>query len=158
MLGWCVMGPVAGNNKGKISCNRTANRTAIREASTRTTASHHFEVKNYVKKTDIKKMLRDMYHNDFTEPTLEKGNTTEMYRLLVEDKRFLSLVQEGTKLVDGHYHVPLPLRNPNAEFQNNRTQTMNRLNYLSRRFVQDQSFFADYRVFTEDTISKKYAY
>ena len=37
VLGWCVIGPVAGNNKGKISCNRTA----VMEAGTRTTASHH---------------------------------------------------------------------------------------------------------------------
>ena len=55
-----------------------------------------------------------MYHNGFTEPTLEKGNTTEMDGLSVEDKMFLSLVKEGTKLVDGHYHVLLPLRNTNA--------------------------------------------
>ena len=37
VLGWCGMGPVAGNNKRKISCNRTA----VMEAGTRTTASHH---------------------------------------------------------------------------------------------------------------------
>ena len=103
VLGWCVVGSVAGNNKGKISCNRTA----VIEAGTRTTASHHCEVKYCVKETDIKKMLLDMYHNDFTEPTLEKENTKEMDGLLVEDKRFLSLVEEGKKLVDGHCHVPL---------------------------------------------------
>ena len=74
MLGWCVMGPVAGNNKGKISCNRTA----VMEAGTKTTASHQFELKNDVEERDIKKMLLAMYQNDFTEPTLEKGNTTEM--------------------------------------------------------------------------------
>ena len=48
------------------------------EAGTKTTASHQFEVKNDVEETDIKKMLLAMYQNDFTEPTLEKGNTTEM--------------------------------------------------------------------------------
>ena len=106
-----IAGPVAGNKRGKMSCNRTA----VIESGTRTFAGHHFEVKNDAKETDVKKMLLDMYHNDFTEPTLEKGNTTEMNGLLVEDKRFLSLVEEETKLVDGHYHVPLPLKNPDAE-------------------------------------------
>ena len=105
------MGPVAGNKRGKMSCNRTA----VIESGTRTFVGHHFEVKNDAKETDIKQMLLDMYHNDFTEPTLEKGNITEMNGLLVEDKRFLSLAEEETKLVDGHYHVPLPLKNPDAE-------------------------------------------
>ena len=113
VLGWCVVGPVTGNNKGKISCNRTA----VMEAGTRTTASDRFEVKNDVKEIDIKKMLLTMYQNNFTEPTLKKGNTTEMEGLSVEDKSFLSLVEEGTKLVDGHYHVTLPLRNPDVDFQ-----------------------------------------
>ena len=70
-------------------------------------------------------MLLAMYQNEFTEPTLEKGNTTELDGLSVEDKRFLTLVEERTKLVDGHYHVPLQLRNPDAEFPNSRTQAMN---------------------------------
>ena len=61
-----------------------------------------------------------MYHNDFTEPTLEKENTAEMDELSVEDRRFLNLVEEGTKLVDGHCHVPLPLRNLDAESPNYR--------------------------------------
>ena len=39
-------------------------------------------------------MLLDMYHNDFTKPTLEKRNTKEIDGLLVEDKRFSSLVEE----------------------------------------------------------------
>ena len=67
-------------------------------------------IPSYVKETDIKKMLLDMYHNDFTKPTLEKGNTKEIDGLLVEDKRFSSLVEEWKKLVDGHYYVLLPLR------------------------------------------------
>ena len=153
VLGWCVVGHVAGNNRGKISCNKTA----IIEAGTRTTASHHFGVKNDFKETDIKKILLDAYHNDFTESTLKKGNTTEMDGLSVEGKRFLSLVEEGTELVDGHYHEPLPLRNPYPQFPNNKTQAVNRLNYLGRRFVQDEKFFADYRAFIEDMISKGYA-
>ena len=123
---WCVVGPVVGNHKGKISCNRTA----VMEASTRTTASHHFEVKNDVKETDIQKMLLNTYHNDFTESTLEKGNTTKMDGLSVEDKRFLSLVQEGTKLIDDHYRVLLLLRNPDAAFPNNRTPAMNRSSWI----------------------------
>ena len=54
-------------------------------------------------------MLLNMYHDDFTEPTLEKGDTRKMDGLSVEDKRGLSLVEGGTKLVDGHYYVLLPL-------------------------------------------------
>ena len=61
-----------------------------------------------------------MYHNDFTGPTLKKENTAEMDELPVEDRRFLSLVEQETKLVDGHCHVFLPLRNLDAEFPNYR--------------------------------------
>ena len=80
-----------------------------------------------------------------------------MNGLSLEDKRFLYLVEEGINLADGHYHVPLPLRNPDAEFPNNKTQVPNWLNYLGRRFVRVGKFFADYRAFIEDMISKGYA-
>ena len=150
MIGWCALGPVAGNNKGKI-CNRIV----VMKAGTRTTANQHFDVKNDVKETYIKKMLLNMYHNDFTEPTLEKGNTTEIDALTVEDKRFLSLVEEGKMLVDGHYHVPLPLRNPYAELLNNRTSAMNWLNYLKLPYHW-LNVFEDYRAFIEDMINKGY--
>lgn len=66
-----------------------------------------------------------MHQNDFTKPTVEKESTSKMDGLSVEDKKFLSLMEDGTKLVDGHYHVPLQLRNPDAEFPNSRTQAMN---------------------------------
>ena len=98
-----------------------------------------------------------MHQNDFTKPTVEKESTSKMDGLSVEDKKFLSLMEDGTKLVDGHYHVPLLSRNPDVEFPNNRIQAINQLNYLSRRFVQDEKFFADYRAFIEDMISKRYA-
>ena len=58
-------------------------------------------------------MLLNMYHNDLTKPTLEKGRNTEMYGLSVSDKRFISLVEDGT-----NYHKLLPLRNPGLNFQN----------------------------------------
>ena len=81
-------------------------------------------------------------------------NTEE---LSFEDKRFLSVVETCTELVDGHYQVPLPFRNPDIRFPNNPAQAVKCLEYLDKRFKRDGTFLDDYKKFIEDMISKGYA-
>lgn len=118
-LGWCVVGPISGKNSSsyssfKISCNRVA----VVEAGTENVAKHYFEVKRDVKDDGIKDMLGRMYNADFTESKVEcfKENSPNEENVSVEDKRFMKLVNEETKLVEGHYQVPLPFRRKDVTF------------------------------------------
>ena len=80
---------------------------AVTEACTGDTASRYFEVKNYVRETEIKKFILKIYHN-FTETTLKKkkGNTTEVDELSV-------------KIMPCGHYVPLAQTNPDTVFPNN---------------------------------------
>lgn len=53
---------------------------------------------------------------------------------------FLKLLNNGTKLVYGHYHVLLPFKNQDVCFQNNKSQMMKRPNNCERTFPRNLSF------------------
>ena len=61
-----------------------------------------------------------MYGADFTEAKLGKKLLLDAEEISFEDKKFLEIMDIETKLVDGHYQVPLPFRNANVTFPNNR--------------------------------------
>ena len=116
VLGWCIVGPVKNSQeKRKFCCNRTA----VMEAGTIEIAKHHFEKRNIIAETDIKQMLNKMYEFDFTEAKLGKRLLLDAEEISFEDKKSLEITDKGTKLVDGHYQVPLPFRNVNVIFPNN---------------------------------------
>ena len=61
------------------------------------------------------------------------------------------------KMVNGHYQIRLPFRNPNIQLPNNRYQAWQRLLYLQKKFNKNQEFEKDYIRFMEEIISKGYA-
>ena len=46
-----------------------------------------------------------------------------------EDKRFLKMVKENIRYVDGHCEVLLPFRTPGVVIPNNKVQAMKRANW-----------------------------
>ena len=124
------------------------------------TAKHHFALEESLKEDDVKKMLQKIYEHEFTEPQLKeedkdllgKGNVVS-----VDDRKFLKLMKENTTMIQGHYQVPLPLKDENVKLPNNRKQALWRLQSLQKRFVRDQNFFQDYSQFIEDMIKNEYA-
>lgn len=70
-----------------------------------------------------------------------------------EQKKFLEIMDKETKLVNGHNQVPLPFRNANVTFPNNRHYAMTRLRQLEKRFERNQSFFSDFKNFINDMFS-----
>ena len=123
ILGWCIVGPVdkSMTNGSNVSCNLVS----VYNIGLNETAKHHFALEESLKEDDVKKMLQKIYEHEFTEPQLKeedkdllgKGNVVS-----VDDRKFLKLMKENTTMIQGHYQVPLPLKDENNNLANNRKQ------------------------------------
>ena len=67
----------------------------------------------------------------------------ELENLSAEDKQFMMMMENGAEFVNGHYQLPLPLRNP--------------ADYLKRQFMKNKKFFEDYQKFMNNILQKGYA-
>jgi len=56
-----------------------------------------------------------------------------------------------------HYEIPLPFRESNVQLPNNRSQAMQRLHGLKKRFQGDTQYRAEYVSFMSEIIEKGYA-
>ena len=155
VLGWCNVGPISQKNApGEKICNRTA----VIDAGTGNIARHHFKTKIQVEESDLKQIIERMYQVDFSEPKLGfKKVVSNLEEVSFENHHFLKLLDNGTKLVNGYYQVPLPFKNPNVCFLDNKGQGMKRLKHLERLFAKNPSFFEHYKIFIEDMIKRGYA-
>ena len=71
--------------------------------------------KTIVENNDVRDMLTRLYNLEFMETGLtDRKSETSMSR---EDHKFMKILQEGTKLRNGHYQVPLPFKDPCIIFQ-----------------------------------------
>ena len=151
-LGWCLSGPLACNlSVNSVTCNRT----------------HLSESQIRVYDTGIKEMMLQMYEIDFSE-SLSCSNCAdrspvytslhqEGHTMSQEDRKFISVMESQAKLVDGHYELPLPFKQPNVSMPNNRRQAVNRAEGLKRRLMLDPKFYHHYTGFMSDLINKGYA-
>ena len=80
----------------------------MKEADTKDVGKHYFQTKTSVEENDVREMLTRLYNLEFmkTGPTDGKLETS-MSR---EDHKFIKVLQEGTKLRNGHYQVPFPFK------------------------------------------------
>ena len=110
-LGWCIVGPITtSRNDGSVKCHRVA----MKDVASGKIAPHHFVLDDKAKTEDvgIKEMLERMYYSDFCECNHFQvksilGNIEYISR---EDKKFLDILEIGTKKDGAHYEVPLPFR------------------------------------------------
>ena len=114
-------------------------------------------VETEVEDTGIKEMLQKLYNDEFNEVQSERkhGVFGGLENLSAEDKQFM-MMENGAEFVNGHYQVPLPLRNPVLIMPNNRTMVEKRANYLKRQFMKNKKFFEDYQKFMNDILQKGY--
>ena len=77
----------------------------MKQADTKDVGKHYSQTKTSVEENDVRDMLTRLYNLEFKEngPTDRKVETS-MSR---EDQKFMKILQEGTKLRNGHYQVPL---------------------------------------------------
>ena len=92
-----------------------------------------------------------MFELDFA----ERENGVALSR---EDRQFLKIVEEGIRHRDDmHYEIPLPFRESNVQLPNNRSQAVQRLHDLKKRFQGDTQYHAEYVRFMSEIIEKGYA-
>ena len=58
---------------------------------------------------------------------------------------------------NGHYQLPIPLRDYNVRFPNNRFQAISRLDSLKRRMIADLEFHESYNQVIEGMLTSGYA-
>ena len=58
---------------------------------------------------------------------------------------------------DGHFEMPLPLKDDKMALPNNKTIAMQRLKGLKAKLVRNESYRRDYVGFMETTLTKGYA-
>ena len=69
----------------------------------------------------------------------------------------MEILQEGTKLRNGHYQVLLAFKDLCIDLPNNRHQARQRFSYLEKKFSKNDQFREDYIRFMMDIIAKGYA-
>ena len=75
-----------------------------------------------------------------------------------DELKFLTIMQDGVrKLDDGHYELPLPLRNPGESPLFNRTVALHRLQALTKKFSKDPQHYEHYKTFMASLFEKGYA-
>ncbi|XP_078495461.1 uncharacterized protein LOC144750543 [Ciona intestinalis] len=86
-------------------------------------------------------VILNLLHSDFIE-------NNQQFSLSIDDTKFIRLLQEGIiKLKNGHYKMPLPLRNRDLPLPNNRPLALKRLMQLRRRFMRSPKYSDDYKRF-----------
>ena len=150
LLRSCIVGPV-GTSKNDVSL--VCNITSVQDLSTKNVAPHYFAVDTEVKDLGIEKMLHKMYSVDFTDQrsSTTKENDCEMS---IEDRQFMEIMERECTREGKHYKFPLPLRDPEMKFPDNKKMAGLRLHNLKKRFKRDRKLHEDYTNFMRDMIGK----
>ena len=105
-------------------------------------------MKTDVRETGINEILDKMYNEEFAEVSFT--GSKKKREMLQHDMRFMKILDEGAKLKDGHYQIPLSFKQEDVRFPCNKYQTAHRLSYLKRKFDNNEEFKADYIIFMEE--------
>ena len=101
---------------------------------------------------NIDQQMVTLFNQDFNERIAEDQPEKSL-----NDKQFLSDVNNTIKLTDGHYEIGLPLKDHNKKFPNNIQQAEVRAAHLKRRFSKNPEFHEEYKTVVNDMIIKGYA-
>ena len=110
------MGPVNATSRKEICCNQLG----VRQADANKVGKHLFQAKTMIKETDVKEMRAKLYNLEFTESGSPEGKSEN--GISVADVKFMKTLEDGAKMGNKHYQIPLPFRNPNIQLPNNRYQ------------------------------------
>ena len=90
-----------------------------------------FQSKKEEKENEVTEMLQKMYNHEFTESQNKLNREND--GMSQEDLKFMQVLDNGTRLIDGHYEIPLPLHDDNVRFPNNRLQDEKRFTCLQKK-------------------------
>ena len=140
--GWTINGPIQvkfNSENQTLVCNRIS----VQEVET---------VKEIINPDSILRMF-EMDFNEYYSDTLpnERGHSQE-------DLKFFNIVQQDIQFVDGHFILPLPFKNSDVQFPNNKCQAIKRANWQKRKMLTDSTYRDDYTKFIDTIITKGYAH
>ena len=150
LLGWRVVGPMINQTKtSKFGCNGIM----FRSADTVKPGSHYFTVQTEVREFFIESTSKNIYEHDFVEPESQycvnnKINLNDDN--LSKNDRFLELMEREAVKIDGHYQLPLPLKDKELVLPNNKMPAMKRMQSLKKRFKRDEQFYSQYKCFMDE--------
>ena len=130
LLGWGIVGPVHEASEQEDSEELgTCNRIVTREIPTSKNANHAFVVKSRSKEVISPAAVKKMFEADFSEQNVETRGLSQ------EDRRFMKIVEDGFgRCNNGHYEMPLPLKEQDPELPNNRELALRRLFQFKKGF------------------------
>lgn len=130
VLGWTVNGPLGGDSVEGIDV-ATVNRISV---------------------LNKEELWQQQFRAEFQECSSDEQPGQSR-----EDQRFMALVRDSAKLVDGHYQVALPLKKGCVNMPNNKKGAEQRALNLKRRFKRNSSFQQQYTDFMNDVVANGYA-
>ena len=155
LLGWGIVGPVTPVKEllndaadDEITCHRIV----TQEIGQAKRIDSKFVIDTRTKEVINPYQVKQMFELEFSERN--SGDQA----LSQEDRRFLARVTVNIRhREDGHYEMPLPLKDPNTKLPINRDMASHRLKQLKRRFVSDEKYRDDYLTFMNTFIQSGYA-
>ena len=155
LLGWGIVGPVTLVKEllnDAANEETTCHRIVTQEIGQAKRIASKFVIDTRTKEVINPYQVKQMFELDFSE-----RNTGDQ-ALSQEDRKFLARVTENIRhRDDGHYEMPLPLKDPNTKLPNNRDMASQRLKQLKRRFASDEKYRDDYTTFMNTVIQSGYA-
>ena len=155
LLGWCIVGPANCSEThldedGVATCNRI-----IVHEDTPGTSHVSFILEDKTKEVINPCYVKQMLEVDFA----ENKNSTHQ-GLSKEDRRFLNIAETRIhRRDDGHYELPLPLKESFNGLPNNRDDAVRRMYHLKKRFMSlaNEEYKEEYMKFMGDMIENGYA-
>ena len=144
------------NKSEKLRCNKVMVKSVVTDFP----SNHYFTQCGKIRDTSIEGVLMKMYEYDFVEPQLQhcaNKISINYNKLPRSDRRFLDLMDQKEVKKDGHYELPLPLKDEDIRLSSTRAAAMKRLESLRRKFEKDDQFFKEYKNFMEELMEGGYA-
>ena len=152
-LGWSVIGVVnpteSEEDDSHCSCHCIASLEVNPSSGKRMC---HFALKTKVKEIFKPAQVMKMFEVDFHEAKKDEQALSH------DDRKFMKKAKEGIyRRNDGHYELPLPLKEERTLLPNNEELALIRIKKLKRRFKHDATYWKDYQGFMSEVIEKGYA-
>ena len=156
-LGWCTVGPLTNSELERekdIKCHNVKTllpkKVLSQDIVTKKTAQHYYSERTIVKDNTISQALAEMYNLEFND------EYNSELSLSGEDNKFMCLMKDSVKLVEGHYELPLPFKEDTI-LPNNRLQAEKRFKSVQRKMQGSQAFKVEYTAFMDNLLEKGYA-
>ena len=145
VLGWCVTGPII--NKVPSTSEQRCNFVSIANNNIR------FVMQDEIKEQGLGEMMLKMFQQDFS----ENNEVGESENLSINDKKFLRIMDENVKLIDGHYQLPLPFKEQIMDVPNNKSLAIKRVFSLKKKLQTNKKMHEDYCTFMKNIFDKGFA-